>query len=95
MMLPWHAAGTLDPCQTRRVDEALARDAALARQYEAIQQEYAETIRLNESLGVPSLRVKRRLFDAIDAEATGDLDRRNLRYAWLAGSDRTPRHRDG
>ena len=67
-LLPWHAAGTLSARDTRRVDEALAADPDLARQYEAIREEYAETILLNESLGAPSLRAMQKLFAAIDAE---------------------------
>ena len=68
MLLPWHAAGTLDARDARRVDEALARDPVLARQYAAIREEYAETIDLNESLGAPSARAMQKLFAAIDAE---------------------------
>ena len=68
MLLPWHAAGTLDARDARRVDEALARDPVLARQYAAIREEYAETIDLNESLGAPSARAMQKLFTAIDAE---------------------------
>lgn len=67
-LLPWHAAGTLSARDTRRVDEALAADPELARQYEAIREEYAETILLNESLGAPSSRAMQKLFAAIDAE---------------------------
>jgi hypothetical protein len=68
MLLPWHAAGTLNARDVRRIDEALARDPELAKQYAVIQQEYAETIRLNESLGAPSARAMQKLFAAIDAE---------------------------
>jgi anti-sigma factor RsiW len=68
MLLPWHAAGTLNARDARRVDEALARDPELARQYAAIREEYAETIGLNESLGAPSVRAMQKLFAAIDAE---------------------------
>jgi anti-sigma factor RsiW len=68
MLLPWHAAGTLNPRDARRVEEALARDPELARQYAAIREEYAETIDLNESLGAPSAGAMRKLFAAIDAE---------------------------
>src|SRR5215212_1622035 len=68
MLLPWHAAGTLSARDARRVDEALARDPELARQYAVIREEYAETIHLNESLGAPSARAMQKLFDAIDAE---------------------------
>ena len=68
MLLPWHAAGTLNARDARRVDEALARDPELAKQYSAIREEYAETIHLNESLGAPSARAMQKLFAAIDAE---------------------------
>jgi hypothetical protein len=68
MLLPWHAAGTLSARDARRVDEALARDPELAKQYAVIRQEYAETIHLNESLGAPSARAMTKLFAAIDAE---------------------------
>jgi anti-sigma factor RsiW len=68
MLLPWHAAGTLNARDARRVEEALARDPELSRQYAAIRQEYAETIDLNESLGAPSARAMQALFAAIDAE---------------------------
>lgn len=68
MLLPWHAAGTLNARDARRVDEALASDPELARQYAAIRAELEETIHLNESLGAPSARAMRKLFAAIDAE---------------------------
>ena len=70
MLLPWHAAGTLNARDTRRVDEALARDPNLARQYAVIREEYAGTIGLNESLGAPSVRAMQKLFAAIDGEPT-------------------------
>jgi len=68
MLLPWHAAGTLNARDARRVDEALASDPELAKQYAVIREEYAETIHLNESLGAPSVRAMQKLFDAIDGE---------------------------
>src|SRR4051795_2449470 len=68
LLLPFHAAGTLNARDVRRVDEALASDPALARQYAVIREEYAETIQLNESLGAPSSRAMAKLFAAIDAE---------------------------
>mgnify|MGYP001171441665 FL=1 len=68
MLLPWHAAGTLNARDARRVEEALARDPELAKQYAVIREEYAETIHLNESLGAPSARAMQKLFDAIDGE---------------------------
>src|SRR5262249_52297822 len=68
MLLPWHAAGTLNARDARRVEEALARDPDLARQYAVIREEYAETIHLNESLGAPSMGAMQKLFAAIDEE---------------------------
>ncbi|MBR0687903.1 hypothetical protein JQ594_18395 [Bradyrhizobium manausense] len=76
MLLPWHAAGTLNARDARRVEDALASDPELAKQYAAIRGEYEETIHLNESLGAPSARAMQKLFAAIDAEparATGSL----------------------
>jgi anti-sigma factor RsiW len=70
MLLPWHAAGTLNARDARRVDEALARDPELAKQYAVVQEEYGETIHLNESLGAPSARAMQKLFAAIDGEPT-------------------------
>jgi hypothetical protein len=71
LLLPWHAAGTLNARDARRVEEALARDPELARQYAVIREEYAETIDLNESLGAPSsAQAMLKLFAAIDVEPT-------------------------
>ena len=68
MLLPFHAAGTLSTRDARRVEDALASDPELARQYAVIREEYAETISLNESLGAPSARAMQKLFAAIDGE---------------------------
>jgi anti-sigma factor RsiW len=68
LLLPWHAAGTLNARDARRVEDALASDPALAKQYAAIRGEYEETIHLNESLGAPSARAMQKLFAAIDTE---------------------------
>jgi len=68
MLLPFHAAGTLGARDAKRVEEALAADPKLAKQYAVIREEYAETISLNESLGAPSARAMTKLFTAIDGE---------------------------
>ncbi|MEN3288830.1 MAG: hypothetical protein V7634_3130 [Bradyrhizobium sp.] len=68
LLLPWYAAGTLNARDMKRVEEALSRDPELSRQYAVIQQEYAETIALNETLGAPSMRAMQKLFAAIEAE---------------------------
>src|SRR5262247_4886315 len=86
-MLPWHAAGTLSRRDAERVEQALAQDAELARRFELVREEMAETIHLNETLGAPSARVAQRLFAAIEAEETSATPR-PLKFdlsAWLAG----------
>jgi anti-sigma factor RsiW len=67
-LLPWLAAGTLSRRDTYRVEEALARDPELARRYEMVREELADTIHLNETLGAPSARAMEKLFAKIDAE---------------------------
>ena len=67
-LLPWHAAGTLSPRDTQRVETALAADPELARRYELVREELAQTIHINESLGAPSARAVEALFAKIDAE---------------------------
>ena len=67
-LLPWHATGTLPRRDSERVAQALASDGELARSYELVREELAETIHLNETLGAPSARAMEKLFAAIDAE---------------------------
>jgi anti-sigma factor RsiW len=67
-LLPWHAAGTLSRRDAQRVEQALASDPALARRYEMVREELAETIRLNETLGAPSARAMETLLAKIEAE---------------------------
>ncbi len=68
-LLPWYAAGTLKPEEQRRVEAAVQRDPALARSLALAQEELAETVGLNESLGGPSPRAMTRLLERIEAEA--------------------------
>ncbi len=67
-LLPWHAAGTLSRRDAKRVEDALANDAELARRYELVREELSATINLNETLGAPSARAMEKLFRKIDAE---------------------------
>jgi len=86
-LLPWHAAGTLSRRDAERVEQALAQDAELARRFELVREEMAETIHLNETLGAPSTRVAQKLFAAIDAEGEPKKGR-GMSFqasAWLAG----------
>jgi anti-sigma factor RsiW len=68
LLLPWHAAGTLNHRDTQRVEAALASDPELARRYELVCEELGQTIELNESLGAPSARAMQALFAKLDAE---------------------------
>ena len=67
-LLPWHAAGTLGRRDAQRVEAALAADAELARRYDMVREELAQTIHLNETLGAPSARALAALEARIDAE---------------------------
>jgi anti-sigma-K factor RskA len=67
-LLPWYAAGTLRRRDRSRVEEALRNDPDLARHADLVREELAETIYLNESLGVPSVGAMDRLMAAIDDE---------------------------
>jgi hypothetical protein len=67
-LLPWHATGTLSRRDADRVAQALRGDRELARRYDLVREELAETIHLNETLGAPSARAMEKLFAAIDAE---------------------------
>ena len=93
-LLPWHAAGTLDPRDMQRVEAALAGDPELARRYELVREELAQTVHLNETLGAPSPRAMTALFAKIDAEparrpaASSDLAAR-IREFFAALSPRT------
>jgi anti-sigma-K factor RskA len=69
LLLPWHAAGTLNPREAERVEAALASDEELRRRYHLVRDELAETIHLNESLGAPSARGIERVMARIEAEA--------------------------
>jgi hypothetical protein len=67
-LLPWYAAGTLEPREADEVEAALAADTELARRLDLVREEMTEAILLNEALGVPSARVMETLFKAIDKE---------------------------
>jgi hypothetical protein len=84
-LLPWHAAGTLNRRDAQRVEQALAQDAGLARQYESVREELGETIRFNESLGAPSARAMQKLMSAIEADTSARSKRVSFNLgAWIA-----------
>lgn len=78
-LLPWYAAGTLRRRDRVRVDDALRSDPSLAHHVALVREELAETIYLNESLGVPSARAMDRLMAAIDADASAARRRASAR----------------
>jgi anti-sigma factor RsiW len=78
LLLPWHAAGTLDRRDAQQVEHALANDPALAERYALVREEMAETIHFNESLGAPSPHAMQKLFAAIDAEPARRPARRGI-----------------
>lgn len=94
-LLPWHAAGTLSRRDAARVEEALANDRELARRFDMVREEFAETIHLNETLGAPSSRAMERLMSGIEAEAgPARASKRRLTFiAWVVEqvSSVTPR----
>src|SRR5499426_4039238 len=80
-LLPWYATGTLSRRDANRVEQALASDRELARRYDLVREELAETIYLNETLSAPSARAMEKLFAAIDAEEARAPRRRRRRIS--------------
>jgi anti-sigma factor RsiW len=67
LLLPWYAAGTLDPDETRQVEAALARDPELASRYEWVSAEFVQETAIGDAAGAPSSGDVRTLFAKIDA----------------------------
>ncbi|MFZ0375470.1 MAG: zf-HC2 domain-containing protein, partial [Xanthobacteraceae bacterium] len=67
LLLPWYAAGTLDPDEMRQVEAALARDPELASRYEWVSAEFAQETAIGDAAGEPSPGDVRTLFAKIDA----------------------------
>jgi len=84
-LLPWHAAGTLSRRDADRVEQALAGDRELARRYDLVREELAETIHLNETLGAPSARAMERLLAGIEAEGAKGRKRQSFNLAAFIG----------
>ena len=90
-LLPWHAAGTLSRRDADRVEQALAGDSELARRFEVVREELAETIHLNESLGAPSARAMEKLFNAIAAPSSASRASRSTSAPRCPSSSRPSR----
>jgi hypothetical protein len=67
LLLPWYAAGTLDPDEMKQVEAALARDPDLASRYEWVRAEFAEETAIGDAAGAPSPADIKTLFAKIDA----------------------------
>jgi anti-sigma factor RsiW len=67
LLLPWYAAGTLDPHESQQVERALAADPELASRYEWVRAELAQETLVSETAGEPSGRDVKTLFAKIDA----------------------------
>ena len=67
LLLPWYAAGTLTPEETRQVEAALAANPELAGRYEWVRAEFAEETGINAAAGEPPGDDVRTLFAKIDA----------------------------
>jgi len=67
LLLPWYAAGTLDPHESQQVEAALANDPELAARYEWVRAELEQETLVSEAAGEPSGRDVKTLFAKIDA----------------------------
>ena len=67
LLLPWYAAGTLDPREAQQVERALANDPELAARYEWVRAELEQETHVSEEFGEPSSRDVKTLFAKIDA----------------------------
>ncbi len=66
-LLPWYATGRLSAEDQAQVESALAADGELRRRLALVQDEEAETVAVNESLGLPSSAASSRLMARIEA----------------------------
>ena len=67
LLLPWYAAGTLDPHESQQVEAALAADPELAARYEWVRAELEQETHVSEVAGEPPARDVKTLFAKIDA----------------------------
>jgi len=67
LLLPWHAAGTLDPNEMKEVEAALASNPELVARYEWARAEFAEETAIGDAAGEPSPADIKTLFAKIDA----------------------------
>ena len=76
LLLPWHANGTLDAVDRVRVEQALAEDDALAREFDLILEDQAAIVDLVSEEDVPS-SIFERFKAALEAEIDAPPVRQN------------------
>ncbi len=59
LLLPWYANGTLEEDESRKVEEALANDEALAREFDLVLEDQASVVELVSEEVVPSSMAER------------------------------------
>ncbi len=69
LLLPWYAAGTLQPADKARVEAALATDPALRASLSRIEEEREEDVQLNQSLPPPRSAQLDALMRRIESDA--------------------------
>jgi anti-sigma factor RsiW len=67
LLLPWYAAGALDPTAMRQVEAAIASDPELASHYDWARAEFVEETAIGNAAGEPSPADVKTLFAKIDA----------------------------
>jgi hypothetical protein len=84
-LLPFYVTGKLPLEDMRRIEHALAGDAALRRELALVEEEQIATIQANEMLGLPSSRAGQRFLAALEAEPARTTPRAFAKgvFAWI------------
>ena len=69
LLLPWYAAGTLEPDELRRVEAYLRDHPELEDHLTVVREELEETVSVNEAIGSPSAGAMDRLMAQVEQES--------------------------
>lgn len=69
LLLPWYAAGTLEPDELKRVEAYLRDHPELEEHLTVVREELEETVTVNEAIGAPSAGAMDRLMAQIEQES--------------------------